>query len=84
MYNPRASPITDSDLAAYVHEYDEYSRRRSLLISLGLLCYTPLVETYPFFIQLLDNGYKFLGYDGYPIPVITSHPQGEWMDPEYK
>ena len=78
VYNPRANPITDSDLAAYVQEYDEYSGRRSLLMSLGLLCYTSFVETYPFLSQLLDNGYKVLGHDGYPIPVITSHRVSGW------
>ena len=73
VYHPRASPITDSDLTASIHEYDEYSRRRSLLISRDLLCYTSFVETYPLLNQLLDNGYKVLGHDVNPIPVITFH-----------
>ena len=60
MYLPKANLITDSDLAAYVHEYDEYSGRRSLLIYLGLLCYTPLDETYPLLSQLLNSGFKLL------------------------
>ena len=34
--------------------------------------------------RFLGNRYKFLGHDDYPIPVITSHPQGEWMDAECK
>ena len=45
MYHPKVNHITDSDLAAYVHEYDEYSGGWSLLIYLGLLCLTPLDET---------------------------------------
>ena len=77
MYHPKANHITDSDLTAYVHEYDEYSGRRSLIISLGLLCYTPLDETYPLLSQLLNSGFKFYGHDGYPISVINSQPQVE-------
>ena len=33
--------------------------------------------------QFFSNGYKLLGHDDYPIPVITSYPQGKWMDHEY-
>lgn len=46
--------------------------------------YAPLDKTYPHFSQFFGNGYNFHGHDDYPIPVITSHQQGEWMDPEYK
>ena len=52
---------------------------QTVLISLGLLCNTPFVETYPLLGQLFDNGYKVLGHSGYPIPVITFHPQGAWI-----
>ena len=83
MCHHRARSITDLDLTASVHEYDEYSGRRSLLIFLGLSSNTPFVETYSLLSPLLGNGYKVLGH-GYPMPVITFHPQGEWMDLEYR
>ena len=45
---------------------------------------SPLVKMCPLFSQFLGKGYKLIGLNDYPIPVITSHPEGEWMDTEYK
>ena len=55
---------------------------KSTDITVSVMPYIVLDETYPLFIQFLGNGDKFLGHDVYQIPFITYHPHGEWMDPE--
>ena len=59
------------------HEYDEYTGRRSLLISGSFMQYILRRDVSPF-------GYKVLRARRPPDPRITFHPPPEWMDPGYK
>ena len=69
VYHPRTRPITDSDLTAFVHEYGEYSGRRSLLISLGLLCHIhPQARLIPFLVNVAITDISAVG------TVITRSP----------
>ena len=73
MYHPIASPVTDSDLTASL------STNMMNIRDDGVYCMIYAIHPSSRRIHF----YKVLGHDVYPIPVITFHSQGEWMDLEY-